>query len=99
MKFLRFGLGNGNLELVGYGIRHGCSWVNFQACHDDRSCCAFELLIYYSCMPPPEHDNPDAWREFTNLVANAEGILKDVAQQHNLTWAQPIGIVENIQGR
>ncbi len=33
LKFLRFGLGRGNLELVGYGIKHGCSWVYFQACY------------------------------------------------------------------
>ncbi len=49
-------------------------------------------------MPPPEYDNPGIWREFTNLAANVEGILKDIAQEHNLTWAQPIGIIENIQG-
>eukprot|EP01084_Bolivina_argentea_P216150 367235_1 len=47
--------------------------------------------------PIKEYDNPGIWREFTNLAANVEGILKDIAQEHNLTWAQPIGIIENIQ--
>ncbi len=60
---------------------------------------AFELLILL-LVPPPEYDDDDPGMlgELTSLASNVEGVLKGIMQEHNLTWASPIGIVENVQG-